>query len=101
MPLARSADPEPDFAEGLFEDRLDRVDPCPRRTLAAPPEHLVDGDFRPFEECLDATVGPIAHPPRDASRPRLAAAGLAEPHALHPTRDEHAAADRHTWHAEQ
>ena len=47
--------------------------------------------WRALEDGLDAAVGAVAHPSRDAERARLALRRIAEPHALHPPAN-HAAA---------
>src|SRR5262245_62172286 len=90
IPSSRpSTDGEAGFPDrGLFCE-ADAYDASPDRSDRAPSDECVNRVRLALEHGLHLAVGTVADPAGDPARVRFVAARLAEPHALHPPRDEH------------
>ena len=89
-------DLEPALApDRLFAD-LDAANVGLGRSVAGPVDQLPNGVRLTFEDRLDGSVVGVGHPARDAASARLAPAGVAEEHPLHPTPNQHPTANHDT-----
>ena len=57
-------------------------------TLAAEANDLLDAAFFAFENCFDASIAEVSHPPRNAQRLSNPLGFISEKDALHPARYE-------------